>query len=701
MLWQARSNPEPTPPLPPSVAGLLPPARAVVFRALAEGIRPPPRMTVREWADARRFLDSESSPFPGPWSTALVPYMAEIMDCLSPTHPAREVTLKKSAQVAGTEAGINFFGFVADQEPGPMMVVLPTFDEAKKYNRVKLGPAIAATPALRAKIREQKSRDARGSTILFKKFPGGWCVITGANSSAGLQMMSVRFLIKEEISEWPDDVDGRGDPDELASKRQTAFSDTKKTFNVSTPGIKGACRISAKYEVSDQRRYYVPCPGCGVYQALDVNQLQWRQEEPPFGAHFVCKAHGCVIEHRSKRAMVAAGRWLKGYPGEDAPSPAIEPGEIERHSARPSRGREPGFHVWQAYSPFVPWDDTVAEMLKARDRPHLQKVVDQQTLGLEHEEKGEAPDAKRLFERRERYPRRRLVPGVLFTTGATDVQGDRLEWAVYGWDRKLSAWIVDVGIIEGDPDHDDVWRRHDEVMAARFADAWGRPWGVDAWGIDAGYKSSRVYRYARSHAHTGRVFALDGRDGWKLAPIGTPKAMDVDYLGRKIGAVRLWPVGTWDLKSDTYAALRLTLEGPDQDGRWRSGAMHFSEACSQEFFEQLTAEYLADREKRAGYSVKEWRKTGRNEQLDLAVYARALARHLSDNMGTEEWARLEATRLGRPEDAQLDFAGFWSSSRSAEEPVAEPAGPASPAPSVVLRGGGSAIVRGSGIIPRH
>ncbi len=124
------------------------------------------------------------------------------MDALSPHDPCREVTLAKSHQVAGSEGGINLFGLVVAQAPGPMLIVLPTFDEAKKYNRVKLTPTIAATPALRAKVRETTSRDEKGSTTLFKRFPGGFCVVTGANSSAGLQMISVRYLVLEEVTEF-------------------------------------------------------------------------------------------------------------------------------------------------------------------------------------------------------------------------------------------------------------------------------------------------------------------------------------------------------------------------------------------------------------------------------------------------------------------------------------------------------------------
>jgi len=671
--------PKPRAPTPPSQVAGLADGRQLFFRALSQALRPPPKRSVAEWAEAKRYVAAESgTSHPGRWSNDLAPYMVEPMEAMSLWHPAGEVTLKKSHQVAGTEAAINAVGAAIDEAPCSILYVLPTLDEGKKFVKLKLQPTIEATPALKTKVYEQKSRDEDGSTTALKKFRGGFLQVTGANSSKGLQMVTVRMLVCDEVSEWPFDVDGRGDPVSLAEKRTTAWEALGyKRVYLSTPGLRGSCRIALKYEDSDQRRFYVPCPQCSAYHVLAWENLRWDRELPPHGAAFVCPGCGGVIEHRHKRAMVGAGLWLKTYPGEGQPPAVVDPGDLDRHRGRSSAGRQPGFHIWQAYSPFVGWDAMVADWLDAQGNGFKMKVFTQQVLGEEYEEKGEAPDHVRLFERREAYPPRRLVPGVLFLTGAVDVQDDRLEWAVYGWGRHLSAWLVDHGVIAGDPVQPGVWSALDEVIARRYEDAWGRPWPVDAWGVDTGYLSVPVYAFCRRHAAPGRVFALDGRSGWKLPPIGHYSVRDVDFDGRKIGSVLLWPVGTWDMKSETYSALRLSIAGPDPlTGAWPDGAMHFHQGTDEDFFRQLTAEHLADRETRAGLVVKEWKKRGRNEQLDLAVYARALAHHISDLLPPARWDELAAERLGQPEAAQLDLARFWGPGLAKAKPAEPPKAPA-------------------------
>lgn len=638
----------------PSAAGLL---AAALLAA-----KPVDAIPVSRWAEQERFVAAESgSPYPGRWRNDRVPYLVEVMDCLGLDHPAQEVAIMGSAQSAKSEAGVNMIGSVICQEPSPILVVLPSLDEAKKYNAVKLQTTIDETPALRQRIFGLVSRDEQGSTTFFKRFRGGFLVVTTASSSKGLQMISARIRLYEEISGYLPDVDGRGAPIDQAESRAKAWSlRGGKAVYISTPGEKGSCAISARYETSDQRRFYVPCPHCGTFQVLSWANIKWESDQAPHGAHFVCARHGCVIEESHKPAMIAAGVWIKTYPGTDAdpaPEETLAAEEVDRWRARPSAGRYPGFHIWQAYSPFVPWDATVAEYHAALSRgPVGMKAFWQQALGLPWETQGEAPPVDRLLERREPSSGRRVPPGVLFLTGATDVQGDRLEWAVYGWDRHLGGCLVDVGVIAGDPAGEDVWRRHDELLQGGWRDPWGKMRHVDIWGVDAGYLSQRVYAYVARHASSGRVRALDGRPGWKLPAIGTPKTVDVDYQGRKVGAVQLWPVGTWDLKAALYAKLQLTIGGPDETGAWPAGVLRFPEICDRNFFEQLTAEYLIDRQTRAGYVVREWRKgQARNEQHDLAVYNLALATNEAAGLLPEDWDRLAAERHGPEAAPQLDM----------------------------------------------
>jgi len=62
-------------------------------------LRPPPQLTVSEWAERHRMLGSRASAEPGPWRTNRTPYLKDVMDALSAVHPARRVVFMKGAQV--------------------------------------------------------------------------------------------------------------------------------------------------------------------------------------------------------------------------------------------------------------------------------------------------------------------------------------------------------------------------------------------------------------------------------------------------------------------------------------------------------------------------------------------------------------------------------------------------------------------------
>ena len=159
--------------------------------ATAEGYRPDPDLTVTEWADKNRYLSSVASSEPGKWKTERTPYLQEIMDCLSPNHPCERVVFMKGAQVGGTECGNNWMGFCICNAPGPMLIVNPTTETAKRTSRMRIDPAIENCPALREKIKSPRSRDS-GNTMLMKEFPGGILIMTGANSPVGLRSLPVR-----------------------------------------------------------------------------------------------------------------------------------------------------------------------------------------------------------------------------------------------------------------------------------------------------------------------------------------------------------------------------------------------------------------------------------------------------------------------------------------------------------------------------
>jgi phage terminase large subunit GpA-like protein len=614
-------------------------ARETVDTAWRRGIAPPPRRTPWQWADAERRLGNEEGPFAGKWSTDRTPYMRGPMEAMGLSHPASRVSVVGSAQIAKTQGAVNLLGQIATETAAAVLVVLPSIDEARAYNREKLQPMIDNTPSVRARVMDVKRADESGSTTMIKKFPGGSIELTGANSSKGLQMRTKRVVIMDEVSEFPFDVDGRGDPVEMAEARTTAYRKIRKEkiIKVSTPGLEGACRITAAYEESSRGVFHVHCPDCGHCQPLIFERLRYDAAKPHL-AEYPCNGCGVLWREADKAKLLAGGVWVHERP------------ELVAVHA--------GFRIDAMYSPFVTWGWIAAERERSRDDPLKDKVFCQQVLGRAYRIAYDTVPHQALYERRTEWATGRIPAPVLFLEGATDVQGDRLEWAVYGFDRHLGQWWIDGGILLGDPRLPDVWTEHDALLARRWPDAWGRDRVVESWGIDTGFLTQDVYRYVRRHAWRGepRIMALDGRARWGEPPIGTPKKVDVDWQGRRVGSVMLWPVGTYDLKAELVSAMTLTQQGPDSAGVWPRGAMRFPTALDMGFFEQLTAEALNVRQKRDGYEVREWIKVrSRNEQLDLAVYTKGLARHDTARFTEADWTALTAKRTAPEPPTLIDL----------------------------------------------
>lgn len=56
-------------------------------------LKPPPELTLSEWADKYRVLSAESSAEPGRWHTDKAPYQREIMDAIGDPHIRKVVIM--------------------------------------------------------------------------------------------------------------------------------------------------------------------------------------------------------------------------------------------------------------------------------------------------------------------------------------------------------------------------------------------------------------------------------------------------------------------------------------------------------------------------------------------------------------------------------------------------------------------------------
>jgi phage terminase large subunit GpA-like protein len=327
---------------------------ADLLRAWCDGLTPDPDLTVSVWADRHRILSPRGSSEAGRWRTARTPYLREIMDALSPRHPAQRVVFMKGSQLGASESGCNWIGYVIHHAPGPMLSVQPTVELAKelakRFSQQRIDPLIEESPVLREKVAPARSRDS-GNTVLSKEFPGGILVMTGANSAVGLRSMPVRYLFLDEVDAYPPSADDEGDPVALAEARTRTFSWRRKVFLASTPTIKGLSVIEREFEASDQRRFFVPCPHCGESQPLQFESLRWEKGKPETAAYHCAHCETPIAEHHKTR-MLESGTWRP-----TAPSPGRRP------TATPADPLTIGFHLSSLYSPvgWLSWERIARE----------------------------------------------------------------------------------------------------------------------------------------------------------------------------------------------------------------------------------------------------------------------------------------------------------------------------------------------------
>ena len=604
-------------------------ARAeAVERSFWDGLRPDPLLTVSQWADQRRMLSPKASAEHGAWKTTRTPYLRRPMDDLSATTRVREVTLVFGSQMGKSEALNNWQGYVMDIAPGPSLFVQPTIDLAKRYSRTRIQPMIEATPSLREKVADPKSRDS-GNTMLMKDFPGGQLILGGANAASGLASMPIQNLGGDEIDRWPIDVDEEGNPLEIVEARTRTFGSRKKHAWTSTPGRAGTSAIWRKWEDSSQNHLRLPCPHCGHRQTLEWDRMRWDEKDPGLPSKLtqppvlICEECGEGISEDAKAWWYDPAVW-----SDDWWEPTF-----------PERTHHQGYHCSALYAPlgWFSWDDAVVKHVKAQDNPALMQPFVNTVQALPYNNDGEAPDWEALYNRREGYEIGTVPDGVVFLTCGVDVQGDRLELEVVGWGPGMESWSADYQVLAGDTAHPAVWQELSKFVRSEFGRGDGQRLPIRMTAIDSGYRTEEVKRWVRTQAGN-RVIAIKGIEN-QTSVIGTPSRVEVLRNGKPLrGGVKIWPVGVSTAKSELYGWLRRRPPEDPAEGL-PHGWCHFPQ-YGQEWFQQLCAERLENTIDRRGYPRFEWVKTRpRNEALDCRVYARAAAALVgADRWSDERWA---------------------------------------------------------------
>ena len=600
------------------------PAHVAFWRDLWDGLRPPPELTIDQWADNYRVIAPEFAAAPGAWRTARVACMRAVMRACSPSNPCRRVVVVKPAQAGGTEAAVlNPIGHTIDVNPRSMMVTFPTIDMAEAFSRERLEPMIAHTPHLRGKVADVipaagvKDR----SSVKRKRYPGGFLILTGANSSAGLSSRPVPIVIIDELDECVRYSTGAGNPVSLLDARTTTFHDAKQILVSSPSNEPGETSIIQFWEDSTRGRLETECPGCGHWQVLDFARMDLA------AATLACSGCGDYFAQNAWLRGEAAERWAFENPGH--PTCA-------------------GFWLNGLNSPWLNWkinfcgEFREAERVAKMGDDSLARVFTNARLAQQYKQLGKRVEVNLYEDRREPYEAHErdaeLPEGALVLTAAVDVQDTYLVYEVVAWGKGRESWGIEFGEFHGNPHllpdparpNASPWEQIDRFVfnrIFRFPD--GRVSRVRACFVDSGgHSTTAVYKYCKPRQP--RVMAIKGVGGSDKAMIIGGKARE------RAEGCWLLRLGVDTLKDELHARLAVGDPGPGYC-HWPCGPNgEDMQGYNEGYFKQLIAEQRILRYDKGGFAKFEWHKnrTDANEAFDLRGYARAALEYLRVRLET-------------------------------------------------------------------
>lgn len=600
---------------------------------------PSERLPLSQWAEKNFHLSPEYSARTG--IVTLYGWQREPFDAF--TDPSvQTLVLMCGVQMLKTLLMQVAMAYAIAEAPGPILFSQYKDGDVKKFSKERLDPMLRDCPVLHGKV--FGGRRDPGNTIEYKRFVGGNVTLVGSLSPANFAGRSIRYYFGDEVDKYPLSVGIEGDAVDLAVQRTSTYQSQKKIILACSPTIGGRSRIANAYAASDQRKPWVPCPKCGAPQILTWAQVKFDK--------------GGSVAKRASTARYQCNRCSERWNDVER----VNACEKSKWVAENQFEGSAGFWISHLYSPWKTLSEVTREFLNAKG--HRERMVSwtNATMAELYEEAGEAPDSKRLYDRRE-YHQIGVVPhGGLLLILTADIQADRIEAEVVAFGRNREKWSVYYEVIQPTrmdsagntvpcrTSEPEPWARLKELIDMDWPCEGGGSVSILAAGIDTGYNSDPVYEFCRkypqpAHGPSGStvnsyrtvVPIKGGHSQYKLIE----GVSDTD-AARKRSGLRIVTVGSSYAKQQVFDALQ--LESPVDGGEYPKGYYHLPD-YEYSYFEGLTAE---TRVVRGGGEVA-WRRTGRNEPLDLAAYQLAI----SELCGVSRWAeaqwsemerRIEATR---------------------------------------------------------
>ena len=590
-----------------------------------ESLRPPEDISVSEWSEKYRVLDS-SSAIPGPWKNSKTPYLAEIMDSFLDSD-IEEIIFVKPTQVGGTEAMLNMLGYIAAQDPAPTLAVYPSDELGERVVKKRIRPMIYASPPLKKRFRASES----STSELY--FEGMSVTVTGSGSPSQLASFAIRNLFLDEVDKYPGASKKESDPISLARERTKTFRNNRKIYITSTPTLKTGHIWKALEGADLVKHYFVPCPHCGKYIELIWKQVKFPDDESMSYADraeyaaYVCQECGAIITDQDKPEMLAHGEWRT----------------VDQRTQFP---RKIAFWINTLYSPFVRFSEMAKEFLTSKNDPEKFQNFVNSWLAEPWEDTKLKTNADLVLERQTSLPEFTVPSWAKVLTAGVDVQETTVYWTIRAWGNYLTSQNIA---------HGQAWSfaEVERIMNLQYTrEGTGDQLVVALALIDSGDNTDAVYDFC----------ALNSE--WALPSKGASHPMDTHFKLSKVN------------KTDSRAYgmnLAIIDTGKYKDmiaGRMRrkngSASWMVYQGCDREYAEQVTAEHKVN--ERSGQRViQKWvPKTshGDNHYLDCEVYAMCAADILGARYFHLEDTNVQPRTEAKPDPAPTPEEGWISQNES-------------------------------------
>lgn len=605
-----------------------------------------------EWVEQNIVM---GAPFPGPYRYNRTPYCREIIDCLSPDHPAKWIAVMKGAQI-GMSAGVLIpgMGWIIKESPGNTYFTVGAPDIVDKS--VEKLDLMIDNAGLRQYIRPQINRrksQKSGDTNTKKDFAGGYINITTANNHKELRDVSLKYGFFDDFEAARKESKESGDTRKLLEQRFAAYADSHKIFYISTPELKETSNIEPAFLLGDQRKYLVPCPCCGEMiewlWSVDAEGftggITWQTDDNgkliKGSVGYTCQKCGGFFDDKRKGELLNAGVW----------TPTAEPSKEGYYS----------YHISSLYAPLgmYDWEHYVNDWIAIHPPNQPRKEAEYMTfrtvvLGQTYEPETQAPAANAIQRNTRNYDigiipeKLSLADGnghiVLLTCGSdmNGVEDDaRLDYEIVAHSETGATYSVTHGSIGSfiprentlavkqdrerktynESAENNVWKEFEQILTRTFHTDTGREMRIAITGLDCGHYAPKAYWFI-DNTNALNVVGVKGTKEDSFVKFG----VDVRKFKPALERAKLY-IAQVGLYKDQLAEY-MQLYWRQGDMQQPAGFMNFPTPGGglygfQNFFEHFESETKKIIKNKDGTISSRWEKktsTSQNHLWDCRVY---------------------------------------------------------------------------------